>query len=61
MAVYIHSRVLENCRETLEIQISMCYTQHRCKAHKNKVLQGFRRFPALNESSVRDLPLVKQN
>ena len=38
-----------------------CYTNTRYKTTKNKVLQGFRRFPAQNESSVRDLPLVKQN
>ncbi len=31
------------------------------KPEKTKVLQGFRRFPAQNESCVRDLPHVKQN
>ena len=31
------------------------------KPTKTKVYRAFRRFPALNESSVRDLPLVKQN
>ena len=45
----------------LDFSSPPCYTNTRYKTPKNKVLQGFRRFPAQNESSVRDLPLVKQN
>jgi len=34
---------------------------HVAQLIKTKVYRACRRFPALNESSVRDLPLVKQN
>nr|DAZ37587.1 MAG TPA: hypothetical protein [Caudoviricetes sp.] len=45
----------------LDFCSSPCYTITRYKTRKTKVLQGFRRFPAQNESCVRDLPHVKQN
>ena len=45
----------------LDFSSSSCYTITRYQTRKTKVLQGFRRFPAQNESCVRDLPHVKQN
>ena len=45
----------------LAFLVFSCYTITRYKTRKTKVLQGFRRFPAQNESCVRDLPHVKQN
>ena len=45
----------------LTIPRSRGILRHAEKALKIRSLRACRRFPALNESSVRDLPLVKQN
>ena len=53
--------ILDKSWTTLDFLFFSCYTNTRYQTRKTKVLQGFRRFPAQNESCVRDLPHVKQN